>query len=281
MKKIGTVTFHSSYNYGSSLQAYALQEVVKKICNCKYEIINLRPNKQKYMYSINRENRFLSKVVRKFIIKNYKEKYLAKNKKFEDFINNKLNITKEYNSLEEIKNDNLDYDYYISGSDQLWNTRAYDFDWAYFLSFTAKGQKISYAASFGPKAIEFTEEEKEKIKKYISQYKALSVREEGSYQNIYELTGKKAQINMDPTILLDKQEWESILLKEKVQNGEYILYYSLGPSKEDIKLVKKIAKKLKLPVITTLYGGRYELFSGFKQVYEVRTNRVFKFNLSC
>ena len=163
----------------------------------------------------------------------------------------------------------------------MWNPRAYDFDWAYFLGFTTKGKKVSYAASFGPKAIDFTEEEKEKIKKYISEYKAISVREEGSYQNIYKLTGKKAQINMDPTILLDKEEWKRIMPKEKVQNGEYILYYSLGASKEEIKLVKKIAKKLKLPVVTTLYGGRHELFSGFKQVYEVRANGVFKFNISC
>ena len=281
MKKIGTITFHSSYNYGSSLQAYALQETVKKICNCKYEIINLRIDKQKDMYSIYREKKFLSNLARKIGTKDYEKKYTAKNQKFEDFINNKLNITKEYNSFEEIKNDNLDYDYYISGSDQLWNTRAYDFDWAYFLGFTTKGQKVSYAASFGPKAIDFTEEEKEKIKQYISEYKAISVREEGSYQNIYKLTGKEAQINMDPTILLNKEEWESMLPKEKMQNGEYILYYSLGPSREDIKLVKKIAKKLKLPVITTLYSGRNELFSGFKQLYEVRTDRVFKFNLSC
>ena len=47
------------------------------------------------------------------------------------------------------------------------------------------------------------------------------------------------------------------------------MYYSLGATKEDVAIVKKIAKKLKLPVITTLYNGRNELFSAFKQVYNV------------
>ena len=207
MKKIATITFHASYNYGSSLQAYALQEAVKQICNnnCKYEIINLRTDKQKYMYSIKKGNNFLASLIRKIMIKNYNKNYIAKNAKFEEFIQNKLELTKEYNSLEELQKQELDYDYYISGSDQLWNLRAYDFDWAYFLGFTTKGKKISYAASFGPKEIQFTKEEKEQIKQYIEEYKQLSVREEGSYNNIYQLTGKKPQINMDPTILLEKK----------------------------------------------------------------------------
>ena len=51
MKKISTITFHSSYNYGSCLQAYALQEYIKKLDNdCEYKIINLRTEIQKEMY---------------------------------------------------------------------------------------------------------------------------------------------------------------------------------------------------------------------------------------
>ena len=55
MKRIGTITFHASYNYGSCLQAYALQEYVKKICkeDCDYKIINLRTDIQKNMYNGN------------------------------------------------------------------------------------------------------------------------------------------------------------------------------------------------------------------------------------
>ena len=105
MKKIGTITFHSPYNYGSSLQAYALQETVKKICNqdCEYKIINLRTEKQKYMYEIDNEKSYINKLIKRVLLKDYKEKYKIKNQKFEDFINNKLNVTREYKTYEELK----------------------------------------------------------------------------------------------------------------------------------------------------------------------------------
>lgn len=271
MKKIGVITFHSPYNYGSSFQAYALQETVKKICNheCDYKIINLRTENQKRMYSIDRKINLFSKIIRNFMIRDYDKKYKIKNQKFEDFINNKLDVTKEYHSYEELENANFDFDYYISGSDQLWNLRAFDFDWSYYLGFVKRGKKISYAASFGPKPIEFSEEEKLKVKNYINDYDNLSVREKGSYNNIYQLTGRESEINMDPTILLEREEWNQLIPKEKIIKGEYILYYSLGQDKENIKLVEKISKKMNLPVITTRYSGRNELFTNFKQIYDV------------
>ena len=105
MKKIGTITFHSPYNYGSSLQAYALQETVKKICNqdCEYKIINLRTEKQKYMYEIDNEKSYINKLIKRVLLKDYKEKYKIKNQKFEDFINNKLNVTREYKTYDELE----------------------------------------------------------------------------------------------------------------------------------------------------------------------------------
>ena len=271
MKKIGVVTFHSPYNYGSSFQAYALQETVKKICNyeCDYKIINLRTANQKRMYSIDKDINLSTKIIRNFMLRDYDKKYKIKNQKFEDFINNQLDVTQEYNSYEELEKANFDFDYYISGSDQLWNLRAFDFDWSYYLGFVHKGKKISYAASFGPKSIEFSDEEKLKVKRYINNYDNLSVREKGSYDNIYQLTGRKAEINMDPTILLEKEEWNKLIPKKKNITEDYILYYSLGQDKENIKLVEKISNKMKLPVITTRYSGRNELFTNFKRIYDV------------
>ena len=74
---------------------------------------------------------------------------------------------------------------------------------------------------------------------------------------------------MDPTILLEKKECEKLIPKENVVSGEYILYYSLGQDKENIELVEEISKKMKLPVITTRYSGRNELFTNFKRIYDV------------
>ena len=157
----------------------------------------------------------------------------------------------------------------LVGSDQLWNLRANDFDWSYFLEFADNGKKISYAASFGPKKMVWSDEEKERVKRDLEKYDLISVREEGSKANVEEILNKEIPIHMDPTILLDKKEWNDIIPKEKIYDGKYILYYSLGQNREHIDLVKKISKLLKMPVVTTRYAGRRELFSGFKQVYDV------------
>ena len=116
MKKIATITFHGAHNYGSNLQSYALQEYIKKIAGSgySYEILNLRTDIQKRQYSLNKDNKFTSKIVRKFLLKDFDRKNRGKYEKFENFINNKLQVTKEYSSLEELKNANLKYDYWIS-----------------------------------------------------------------------------------------------------------------------------------------------------------------------
>ena len=115
----------------------------------------------------------------------------------------------------------------------------------------------------------WSDEERERVKRDLEKYDFISVREEGSKANVEELLNKDVPIHMDPTILLDKKEWNDLIPKEKIYAGKYILYYSLGQNKEHINLVKKISKLLKMPVVTTRYAGRRELFSGFKQEYDV------------
>ena len=103
MKKIATITFHASYNYGSCLQAYALQEYVKKLFNgqCEYRIINLRTQIQKDMYKSVFEKKGWRENLNKVLIITQKENLKKREKYFEEFIQNKLQITKEFSSLEQ------------------------------------------------------------------------------------------------------------------------------------------------------------------------------------
>lgn len=154
MKKISTITFHASYNYGSCLQAYALQEYIKKIekNKCEYKIINLRTKIQKEMYKNCFEKKDYKNNFKKIIFFREKKDIINKKNNFESFINEKLNLTKEYNSLDEIKKDNLISDYYIAGSDQLWNLQAKDFDWTNFLEFTENREKNIICSKFWTKS---------------------------------------------------------------------------------------------------------------------------------
>lgn len=272
MKKIRTITFHSSYNFGSNLQAYALQEFIKKLYKknnktVDYKIINLRTNKQDDMYKYS--NRGIKNNIINVL---YGKKMKKRQSRFEDFYNKYLDMTREYKSLEELKKENIQADYFISGSDQLWNIRAHDFDWANFIEFSEKGKKISYAASFGEKEIEFTQNEKDRIKEDLQKYENISVRDEYAYNIVKNLLNKNPIINVDPTMLLSIQEWTDLANEiENVQKGEYLLLYSLNLTDEKARFVYKLAKKLDLKVVVMSRFFKLDTKYHFIKKYDAST----------
>lgn len=272
MKKVGTVTFHASYNYGSCLQAYALQKYITNISNneIKYEIINLRNKVQKEMFATPYEKKGLKNFLKKIIYLNVKKDLKRKNALFENFICEKLNITKEFESLEELKKANLKYDYLISGSDQIWNLNAKDFDWSYYLEFSDKSKKISYAASFGPKKQNFTNEEKIRLKKDLNNYSAISVREEGSAENVRNLINKNPLIHIDPTMLLTKEEWIALAKESKnfLPKDKYILLYDIHSEEETFEIAKRISKLTNMSVIFPKDNTKVHVFHHFVKKYD-------------
>ena len=151
MKKVGVITFHASHNYGSMLQAYALQQVILGMgYDC--EIINFRSIAQKEQYKpIFLVGTLYGKFVRFIIQAMYALDILKKHRLFERFLRENLILSsKEYTTLEDLENADFNYDYYISGSDQIWNVQAHDFNYAYFLPFVRLGKRIAYAPSMGP-----------------------------------------------------------------------------------------------------------------------------------
>lgn len=271
MKKIKVITFHASYNYGSNLQAYALQEYLKKLTNYEYKIINLRTPKQKRLYTNVFEKKGFKNYIIRILLYNFKNDIYSMQKRFEDFIQNKLDMTEEFTSLEALKEGNIDADYFIAGSDQLWNLQAPDFDWSNYLEFVKNGKKISYAASFGPKAQSWNEDERERIKKDLLEFDYISVREQGSFNNVNKLTNLEPEINVDPTMLLNKEEWEDLISDTPLYNKKYIFLYNLKSDKNILKLAREISKKMKLPVIISNYSSKYQLIYGlkFKKVFDV------------
>lgn len=261
MKNIANITFHAAYNFGANLQAYALQEYIKKLDkNISYNIINYRNNIQKQMFDYKTMN---SKGKILFI-----NKLKKRQERFEKFINENLNITvQEYNTDKSLKNADINYDYYISGSDQIWNLYAREFDWNYYLDFVKNGKKISYAASIGPNNRDISSEQKNKIKSLINQYNWISVREEGTFQFIKELTDKNIETNIDPTLLLEKKDWER-LISGKIYDEPYILYYTLKPSVNRSLFLKKLGKKMKKKIIVANPSIKYDIIGGFVKKYE-------------
>ncbi len=262
--KIGIVSIHSAHNYGSVLQAYALQEELKKFSN-DVKIINYRPKyfeKQYKMFSLGVYSRYkglLNKIVhlgwRTLMIKSRYNKY----KKFENYIQSKYNLTKRYTSYNELEKEKLDFDVIFCGSDQIWNTDITEgFDKTYYLGFADnKVVKASYAASVGRKEIDSKYEDE--YKKYISRLNYVALREETSKSVIENYTDKNICITIDPTLLIDLQKWDDLAKNSKLDiSYRYILVYILEENAEFVKIVNAISEYMNLKVVSVSKKKRFK-----------------------
>lgn len=228
-KRVGIITMHRVLNYGSALQAYALQKKITDLgFNC--EIIDyVYPNnhhqnnvkkslksKLYYWLSVTPGIRLL-KQMKRMIPLFWKEYF-------------KLSpIT--FHSKEELKANYPNYDIYITGSDQVWNPRFVKDDYSFLLDFVSHDcRKISYASSFSCNTLDASL--RNKYSEFLKQYNSLSVRENNSRFLIKQLINKDAEVTVDPTLLLSLDEWSGLCAVHtgkisKIIRKKYILAYLL------------------------------------------------------
>lgn len=273
VKKVAVVTFHRAHNFGSVLQTYALQEYVKELgkeagTDIEYTVIDFYTEEQEELYKVYKSGFNIKKFIKNaFVLQNAKALKM-KHRKFKDFISENFNVTERYRNTEEVKLNVPLADYYISGSDQIWNVRAKDFADVYYLDFVNQGKKISYAASFGPLKIDWDQYDKQKYTQLLQEYDAISVREQGSADNVEHLTGNQCSINIDPTLLLASEHWRKIQSDVDYKDGQYILMYCLEPSKQQLKMADAISKKLKLPIVILRYNNKNDMFNHYVKKYD-------------
>lgn len=255
MKKVGIITFHTSHNYGSMLQAYALQQTVLGL-GYECEIINLRTLIQRMIYSPFFMHKGWAKKLKAIRYPRLAIEDIKKHRKFEKFLHEKYILSPHtYTTAEELKNANLDYDYYISGSDQIWNTSCFDFQTSYFLDFVKHGKRIAYAPSMGPKP--FDEIDKKFypfIKESVAHYDAIAVREQDEATLLKQVAGITPPVVLDPTLLVTPQDWSSLAGDKPLINGDYIFiytpwYYNYGAL---FTTALKLAKRYNLKIICSL-----------------------------
>lgn len=253
--KISIITFSRAKNYGGILQAYALYRyLADQGYECEFiDYILARSNiydKKSYVDATTCQSRFwgknkLTKCVWSILIFN---KIRADYGVFFNFIEQKAKFSKRYFSLEELIKDPPIADVYITGSDQVWNTqftKNEEIDLPFYLAF-AKGKKISYASSFGR---DYIRPENEKtIKKYLSDYAHISVREP-SGQMILEKLGIDSTVVLDPTLLCKASIWNEIC-SEKINEQDYILLYQVRFNKGLSDVAKELARKNGKKLIT-------------------------------
>lgn len=269
MGKIGILTFHKSVNYGSVLQAYALQKKLKAL-GYSAEIIDYEPKQYQYLYGLFRKPVNMKNL--KFDWINLRFFRLLKNRKknFELFRNNYLCLSKEkYCYGEDINGWADQYSTIITGSDQIWNPLAKDSDETYFLPIQKKVNKISYAVSLND-GFSNGFQDPDLYKNRILEYDALSVREEAAKQDLefFLEHKKKIEVVLDPTLLHKKEDFYEICEKQMVDKP-YIFFYSVNHSNDAVEAVSELSKRTGLPV--------YMLFTNIRSRRTINLHKEFHY----
>ena len=256
-KKVGIVTINGYGNYGNRLQNYALQEIILNLgFNVDTVVVqeNSMPNnsitnrvKKLYKIPIKEVYKKVIKKIKSFRVEktNYKRTEI-----FKEFSDEYLSEKFYYNSQINEKIISAEYDFFITGSDQVWNPgHPKEMLAIYFLSFVDNHKRIAYAPSFGSPDI--PNDYEELFKKWLSEMAYLSVREVAGAKIIKQLTGRDAPVLIDPTLMLTKEQWLSISKEVKHKpNNKYILTYFLGElSKETKNQINTISKQKNLKII--------------------------------
>lgn len=247
--KVGTITFHNAINYGALLQTYALQKSIK---NMGYETkvidySNSNIDKQRKKPCWN-EYRNLLKYHNDRMIYNTE---IEKEKKLRNFLNARITMT-EKATRENIADVSSELDVVFTGSDQVWNDSVTNCDDTYYLDFIPAEKRCSYAASIGKETIPF--ENIPRVKRLLSNYHAISVREETAKEALKTQLGISATRVLDPTLLITKKEYEE-LAKAYTKKG-YVLLYMLLYSKSLVESAKKMAKDKGLLLLCINSSGK-------------------------
>ena len=239
--KVSIVSLFGEFNYGNRLQNYATQEILKDL-GCQTQSVYIKPLKL-LIKDLLRQLYFqmplyiFSKSLRKSYF------YYQKQQVFKKF-NKEHIILKKYSSVNNIE----DSDYFVVGSDQVWNPKRYNEvkKALFFLTFTKPSKKVCFSPSFGLSVI--PDQWKQYFKEKLMDFPRLSVREKRGADIIKELTGRYAEVLIDPTLMLDKEQWLKIAKKPKNVdfNTKYVFNYFLGDMPVKAKLDgEKLAEELK------------------------------------
>lgn len=249
--KIALITMHAARNYGAVLQTYALQEYCERY-GCLVEVIDYkRPNQTTMGYLLNINQKYQKDLLTKgawlakTVIPKWKTTCI-----FRDFLSRRIHLSKE-----EILTQDVSAipkaEVYCVGSDQVWNPKANGGLDPMFFFYGVKGKKISYASSIGAYEVESSEQEKMKL--YLQDFTAVSVREKSSVQLLQNM-GIDAEFVLDPTLLLDAEDWHAFSDKEIVSHERYLLVYFFGNAKQIMETAKTIAKAKGLRICRIAVG---------------------------
>ncbi len=255
-KRVGILTFHYAVNPGSVFQALGLLRTIQSLSpSIECHIIN-------YQETLYRKT-YMSYKPKLSIVRNIIQIYnILSYTRYQKFWNHEKKSVFPKRRINEKKLQELSgYDVIVAGSDQIWNLNLTNRNYNFFVPFCRGVKKISYAASIGMH--DFPDEEKETIAGYLKDFQYISVREPEAQNAIEKLIGTKPELVIDPSLLINKSEYERIAKKPKEKG--YIFLYLRHKNSEVVPYARKMAEMKGLQIVEC-HGGARKIFKDDKIV---------------
>lgn len=250
-KKVCIVSTSKVDNYGAVLQGAALKKTLEtqfEPWTLNFESPELSRSNFPHFRNVMRT------IAARLLFAPFFIKHKTRHKAFQKFRQKYLNLTTEYSSEELYKESfpEQDYQFFLSGSDQTFNTYIFGGKTIGFLDFIHDDtKKHSYAASFGSNSLAT-----QKLKPLLERFSSILIREGESAAELRKRMNLSAQTVVDPIFLLNQEEWAELLNFKSFRKPKkpYILVYSLGSDENAEIAIKEFAKSKGLKIINIFSG---------------------------
>lgn len=247
---IGILTRHCYPNYGSLLQAYALQSEVAKM-GAEVEVIDYVPRGERprvLVFENLRESRLNVGLLKRlaYVLVQWPNYYVMA-RRFRRFQLELLRLSPAASGFDDHPDSvNQRYAAVLVGSDQVWNRIHGRLDGVYFVANpNADCMRLSYAASFGASKPQL--EDRDFIESALHEFQSISVREESGAEYLRK-ADLPARVDVDPVLLMDPDEWRAFALTDSAARPPYLLVYQLHNTPEFNSIVATLANRTGLPV---------------------------------
>ena len=239
--KIGILTAARTNNFGTDLQAFAMQKLFGRYCDTQiidYVCPKLE-NSHKLLPVLSVVNMIrlpwaIFKNISHYL---FRKKYFNKSKKY---------TTSTLSSI--------NYDKVVVGSDQIWNLDITGNDLNFFLPIDGV-RKYSYAASIGKTDISHWQK-KYDLKRYLEKFSGISVRESVGVDALNKI-GVEAQWHLDPLLMIDEKEWLELANCKKIK-GRYVFVYLVQDSKDAMDYAFDYAKRYGAKIVVFQKPGKFK-----------------------
>lgn len=261
--KIGLCTPYKIDNYGTKLQAYAVQEKIKGL-GYEVEIVNFDRRSDFRIKKLLRRYANLEYIQGKVNRKKdprmthtaIRSNLVVRKDAINSFDKSHYKLTPLIKGYSNLCRYAENCDAIICGSDQIWlpggiNNPTTTLE---FAPDTCK--RIAFAPSFGISNL--PDNRKKEYKKFLMEFDSLSVREIRGAEIIKELTGQDVPVVLDPTLSVEPHVWEKLADEGRNHVKEpYMFCYFLGSTEEHRLEARRIADRMGLKLVILPHFKEY------------------------